>query len=615
MVVPATDEEITHAFMAVRRVEPRFPNFAYGFLYATQSSRRRTVAIPYNYGVAKLESANDLFVHAWVPRPTTSSNVVNMAAGRVLVGSFPQSSVSLNHSYSIIYVPPTQLVSSGVNSCPAIRSSTPWIGNILVVKHGKRKAVINVDKEDATLVDMLQSTANTVSTAFPPTLRLSVGLSRSLSAAPVALSWTLGKQCAGGGGYSANDAPEALDRKGAITESKEEPQGGEGAELFIYRCSPGLCIIRPNPGAFALSSNVRDHEKQLIRKGAGLNDLNLCAYAARAIDGTSPIKMGGHRQKKQKVARQKSYEREGRRMRLRSAAVGNIVFGIPELLLCEIIPSCSLESVMALARTCHYSRRLVKSFFAANQCHFLTPFIDEDNIATFYTVLKSSSSGMAGSFASSLLTPPYREVMTTNLNIFTPSGNLFIWRDFLSHINLPRTEKQPGVDRRYSHTTSKHVVYHAKTKDFTISISESKDNSLFTPLIGATTTLNTTIITAAKFYSLYASLLSQRRALEGWFPTPVRKAVAIGKRRYRSSFSTSSWQCPCGIHCPILWRQVRGLNHVGIFTWGGFEGKFGDFSEVGIPVTDTDLKWRLGDTCSNANCPWCHGNYFAVPRQ
>ncbi|KAJ7028043.1 hypothetical protein C8F04DRAFT_1266439 [Mycena alexandri] len=337
-----------------------------------------------------------------------------------------------------------------------------------------------------------------------------------------------------------------------------------------------------------------------------------------SLDPQSPhpvLTMGGKSQKKRQCIRNAAYEREGRRLRHRAAVVANRFYCIPEMFGRELLPHCTLETVMVLSLISHYARNLIRAFFLANQRTLLEPFVEETNLNAFYDVLESSLSGMAGSFASSLLTPPYYTALTTDLNIFTPYGNLFIWRDFFDRLALVPVKKQTGVDRRYFHTTSNHIVYHAKTADFTISITESNDNSLFTPLIGATTTLNTTLCTAARFYSLYASLLSQRRALEAWFPTPVRKAVAIGKRRYRSSFSTASWERPCGIHCPILWRHIRGLEKVGIFTWGGYKGQHGDFSEVGIPFSDTDLKWRLGDTCSNENCPWRHGNYFAIPTE
>ncbi|KAJ7024240.1 hypothetical protein C8F04DRAFT_1192657 [Mycena alexandri] len=93
----------------------------------------------------------------WVPRPTVSSNVIDMGAGRVFVDRLPQSSLAFNHPYSIIYVPPTQPTTSSVNTCNSLRALNPWTGNILVVKHGKRKPVINVEKEDSLLVDMLVS--------------------------------------------------------------------------------------------------------------------------------------------------------------------------------------------------------------------------------------------------------------------------------------------------------------------------------------------------------------------------------------------------------------------------------------------------------------------------
>ncbi|KAJ7026059.1 hypothetical protein C8F04DRAFT_1268530 [Mycena alexandri] len=464
MVAPATDEEVTHVYMAVRRVEPRFPNFAYGFLYATASPRRRTVAIPYNYGVTKLQSVNDLYVHVWVPLASVSSNVVDMAAGRVQVDRLPQSSVPFEHSYSIIYVPPSQPIASSVNSCRSLRSAVQWRGNILVVKHGKRKPVINMDGDDAVLVDMLVSDYLSLLPATYPSIR---------------------------------SPPTPFSRWAAR--------------------------VKRNASVFAtLPTNVKGD-----------------AFATRA------------------------------------AVVANRFYCIPEMFGRELLPHCTLETVMVLSLISHYARNLIRAFFLANQRTLLEPFVEETNLNAFYDVLESSLSGMAGSFASSLLTP------ATSLTV---------------------SRSYPSKNRRVS-------------TDFTISITESNDNSLFTPLIGATTTLNTTLCTAARFYSLYASLLSQRRALEAWFPTPVRKAVAIGKRRYRSSFSTASWERPCGIHCPILWRHIRGLEKVGIFTWGGYKGQHGDFSEVGIPFSDTDLKWRLGDTCSNENCPWRHGNYFAIPTE
>ncbi|KAJ7042220.1 hypothetical protein C8F04DRAFT_932405, partial [Mycena alexandri] len=113
----------------------------YGFLYATESTRRRTVAIPYNYGVTKIQSINDLFVHTWVPKPSVSSNIVDMNRGRVLVDTFPNSTVALDHYYSIIYVPQVPPVGGNINRCRSLRVSTKWAGNILVVKHGKRKPV------------------------------------------------------------------------------------------------------------------------------------------------------------------------------------------------------------------------------------------------------------------------------------------------------------------------------------------------------------------------------------------------------------------------------------------------------------------------------------------
>ncbi|KAJ7162723.1 hypothetical protein C8R43DRAFT_1123394 [Mycena crocata] len=152
---PATYDEVTEVYMSVRRREPQFPGFCYGFLYATQCVKRRRVAIPYNYGVAKLASVNDLFVHVWVPRSTPSQSVVDRTVGRLILSHFPGTAVPLEFSYSIVYVSPSSSLPEQPNGCTILRGPDQWYGNILVVKHGKRKPAINMEREDTFLVDNL----------------------------------------------------------------------------------------------------------------------------------------------------------------------------------------------------------------------------------------------------------------------------------------------------------------------------------------------------------------------------------------------------------------------------------------------------------------------------
>jgi hypothetical protein len=146
---------------------------------------------------------------------------------------------------------------------------------------------------------------------------------------------------------------------------------------------------------------------------------------------------------------------------------------------------------------------------------------------------------------------------------------------------------------------------------FTIELTESCDDSILSPLIAATNTFATNLATCTTLFSLYPYLLRNKRALEGWHPTPVRKAVTIGRRGYRSSFSTASWDAACGWNCPVKWRYVKDVKGVGVFHWGGSTNQHDDDSFVGVPVTDNHMKWRLGDTCTNKNCPWNRANYFA----
>ncbi|KAJ7663745.1 hypothetical protein DFH06DRAFT_1128131 [Mycena polygramma] len=323
-----------------------------------------------------------------------------------------------------------------------------------------------------------------------------------------------------------------------------------------------------------------------------------------------------------------------RRASLRHARVtakANEWFNMPEMLQDELLPHCDLGSLVAISKMNKYARDIVKKFTSGNLEYLVKQFIDQDDVPEFFNLLHSTLSGVAGSVVTAILTAPYRHEpglyqpptkntgvrrppiwLLKNLNVLMPQGCMPIWCAFLDGLNLSRAAVQPGVDRKYRHTTGDHVVYEARTLGLTILLSESRDDSILTPLIGATTTFSTNLATSANIYSLYGDLLTQRRAIEGWFPTEVPRATEINRRRIRSSFSTGSWGGPCGWSCPTLWRQVRDLAGVGVFHYGGAgERKFPDGSQEGIPHTDNDMKWRLGDNCPNKHCPWFRANYFS----
>ncbi|KAJ7933877.1 hypothetical protein B0H13DRAFT_2306293 [Mycena leptocephala] len=328
--------------------------------------------------------------------------------------------------------------------------------------------------------------------------------------------------------------------------------------------------------------------------------------------------MPGPASKKRKAARNACNNKKGKRIcadSVQGSAVAKEFFFMPEMFLMELLPRCDLITIFTLAKASEYARHLVKLFFSCNLRLLVAVFVSDEHVKQFFQVLEVSGSAIAGSVTSAVLTFPYRHAWKPlNLNIMVPRGHLFMWEEFLVFINLARVSSQPGVDRKYQHTTFNHVVYSSKTAGFNITLTESRDNSVLSPLIGATTTFATNLATSANFYSLYPYLTSNKRALEGWYPTPVKQAVTLGRRGIRSSFSTASWDRPCGVNCPIRWREVKGLRGVGVFRWGGNENQHADNTEAGIPNTDTDMKWRLGDTCNNRHCPWNKGNYFTFAR-
>jgi hypothetical protein len=201
-----------------------------------------------------------------------------------------------------------------------------------------------------------------------------------------------------------------------------------------------------------------------------------------------------------------------------------------------------------------------------------------------------------------------------------------LWHEFLASLSFELLDNEVGVLDAFKDTTINHFIYTCAMpvsaifldfrrpltglQGYTIELSESVDNSVLTPLTAATNTWTMTMATPSKIYALYASHIAQLRSLEAWHPTPVKKAVTLGRRGIRNSFSTASWTKPCGQSCPVRWRHVRGLAGVGVFHWGGYANQHPDEeSGVGEAYSDTDKTWVLGDICTNENCLWTNATY------
>jgi hypothetical protein len=113
-----------------------------------------------------------------------------------------------------------------------------------------------------------------------------------------------------------------------------------------------------------------------------------------------------------------------------------------------------------IRHTGHHARSIVKSFFASNLRCLVSFFVSDAHVDRFYETLEATSSGIAGSVVTSILTAPYRHAWApSNLNIFIPIGFLKEWVSVLSYIGLKQTKEQAGVSRQYRHTAGAHVVF------------------------------------------------------------------------------------------------------------------------------------------------------------
>ncbi|KAK6967139.1 hypothetical protein R3P38DRAFT_2589377 [Favolaschia claudopus] len=151
---PETEDEIDEMTVSVSLLVPKYPGVQYALLYATQSSIRRTVRVPVSYGVDKIESTDDILTELYIPT-TAPPNLRYTSRGRFRIEAF--GGVPLPYAYTIFYAPQSDLPpNTNVNECPPVkRAGITWYGNILVVRHGLRKAVINVAEKDALLVDVI----------------------------------------------------------------------------------------------------------------------------------------------------------------------------------------------------------------------------------------------------------------------------------------------------------------------------------------------------------------------------------------------------------------------------------------------------------------------------
>jgi hypothetical protein len=119
-------------------------------LYATDSAERRNVAVPLRHGVERLTGIDDLIINMWIPRSLAQYSDCR----HVRVTEYPpQSSLQLANDYTILFVPPSRRPGTPLNENPALRTSVPWFGNILVLKHGQRKPIINMLKSEGMFID------------------------------------------------------------------------------------------------------------------------------------------------------------------------------------------------------------------------------------------------------------------------------------------------------------------------------------------------------------------------------------------------------------------------------------------------------------------------------
>ncbi|KAJ7231244.1 hypothetical protein C8J57DRAFT_1251323 [Mycena rebaudengoi] len=144
MSVPRTDDDVNRQYLTVRSLGPPITSFQYSYLYATDSGLCHNVAMPVRHNP---HGPMTLVIGFWVPRGV--AHFAEHRRVRVSVGL----GIILEHQFTIIFVPPSRRPGGPINRNSALCSAVTWYSNILVLKHGKHKAVVNMVDSEGKLVD------------------------------------------------------------------------------------------------------------------------------------------------------------------------------------------------------------------------------------------------------------------------------------------------------------------------------------------------------------------------------------------------------------------------------------------------------------------------------
>ncbi|KAJ6612464.1 hypothetical protein B0H10DRAFT_2436949 [Mycena sp. CBHHK59/15] len=163
----------------------------------------------------------------------------------------------------------------------------------------------------------------------------------------------------------------------------------------------------------------------------------------------------GHNHKKMKAQRKAKRKRMDRQYNLRSTAshIDTSKFlACNELILYHMMDVCTLSTLIALSHTSQLFRELVKTLYRIRLVAMIRLFVGHDNIKTFFDVLEATESAIAGSTLAYVLAPPIDDVeewVPSNLNIYTPLGQVGPWEEFFARLQFPTCTHQPGISRAY----------------------------------------------------------------------------------------------------------------------------------------------------------------------
>ncbi|KAF9542388.1 hypothetical protein CPC08DRAFT_770417 [Agrocybe pediades] len=269
----------------------------------------------------------------------------------------------------------------------------------------------------------------------------------------------------------------------------------------------------------------------------------------------------------------------------------------------------SWDDLTAYVATSRYFREWAFRCIRHRVRKFLCLFVPESLLNTFFDLLLSSGSVVAGAIIRCIMSLPVLDkVLPSTLDILVPTRQATPcwrrWNNFLVRCGYKRDGRSFFL-RDMGETCAGYTVFNNMrlfpSDEFlerSVIVCESVNDCALTPLLQSRHTSNYFIMSPTRFYCFYPVLFRNDKSICLRLGMSSQELLAGFNHGVKSYPGTRYLDEICGLACPALWRTTFKLPGVLITRWGGMLGQF-DTGDPQIPISESDgfedraLAWSL----------------------